>query len=164
MLLVCYLITISVTIHCNVISITISFTAYCHIISITFYYIIMYFLLKFLLYHVIRLSSLCYVIMYLHWCFLLQFKLCAIYQHSVSNNHPKTNISLFKIIDQDSKEVAREAIHIRVNNPALDHNMGKMYISEIFKQPSWSVWILQWVQPYGRLWLPTKSHSPYHSK
>ena len=38
----------------------------------------------------------------------------AIYQHSVSNNHPKANISYFKRIDQDSKQVAkkaREAIH-----------------------------------------------------
>ena len=51
-----------------------------------------------------------------------------IYQHSVSNNHPNSNISHFKIIDQDSKQVAmeaREAIHIRINNLALNHNMGK---------------------------------------
>ena len=50
------------------------------------------------------------------------------HQHSVSNNHPKANISHFKIINQDSKQVAREAreaIHIRINNPALNCNMGK---------------------------------------
>ena len=55
----------------------------------------------------------------------------AFYQHSVSSNHPKANISHFKIIDQDGKQVAREAteaIHIRINNPAINHNMGKMYI------------------------------------
>ena len=51
------------------------------------------------------------------------------------SNHCQANISHFKIIDQDSKQVAREAgeaIHIRVNNPAISHNTGKMYIPEIF--------------------------------
>ena len=49
----------------------------------------------------------------------------AIYQHSVSNNHPRANIFHFKILDQDSKQVAREAreaIHIRIDNhPQLKH-------------------------------------------
>ena len=58
----------------------------------------------------------------------------AIYQHSVSNNHPKANVSLFKIIDHDSKQVTREAIHIRVNNTGLNCNMGKMYSPEIFNK------------------------------
>ena len=43
----------------------------------------------------------------------------AIYKHCVTNNHPIANIS-FKIIDQDSKQdakEAREAMHIRINNP-----------------------------------------------
>ena len=65
----------------------------------------------------------------------------AIYQHSVSNHHPKANISHFKIIDQDSKQVAREAreaIHIRINNPDLNCNMGKMYIPEILNNLPWS--------------------------
>ena len=51
------------------------------------------------------------------------------------NNHPKAKISQFKIIEQDSKQVAREArkvIHIRTNNPTLNYNMGKIYIPEIF--------------------------------
>ena len=46
----------------------------------------------------------------------------AVYKHSISND-PEANISNFKIIDQDSKEFmgeARDAIHIRVNNPALN--------------------------------------------
>ena len=46
----------------------------------------------------------------------------------------KATISHFKIIDQDSKQVAREAreaILIRINNPALNCNMEKMYIPEI---------------------------------
>ena len=54
----------------------------------------------------------------------------AIYKHSISNNHPSANISHFKIIYQDKNQVAREdreAIHIRINNLALNHNTGKMY-------------------------------------
>ena len=43
----------------------------------------------------------------------------------VFNNNPKANISHFKIIDQDSKQVAREGIHIRINDPALNCNTGK---------------------------------------
>ena len=60
-----------------------------------------------------------------------------IYQHSSTHNHPKADISQFKIIDQDSKQVsreAREAIHIQRSNPALNHNLGKMYIPNIFNQ------------------------------
>ena len=48
-----------------------------------------------------------------------------------SSNNPWTNISHLKIIYQDNKQVAREAtevIYIRMNNPALRHNTGKMYI------------------------------------
>ena len=51
-----------------------------------------------------------------------------------------------KITDQDSKQVvgeAREAIHIRINNPVLNHNVGKMHMSEIFKPPPWNKQILQ---------------------
>ena len=61
-----------------------------------------------------------------------------VYQHSVSRSYPKANISHFKIIDKDSKQVAREAReanHIRINNPVLNCNTGKMYISKIFNNP-----------------------------
>ena len=54
-----------------------------------------------------------------------------IFQHSITNNHCKADICQFKIIDQDKKQVsreAREAIHIRRNNPALNCNRGKMNI------------------------------------
>ena len=47
----------------------------------------------------------------------------AIYQHTVFNNHPKFIAFHFKIIDQDSRQVvrkAREAIHIKINNNALN--------------------------------------------
>ena len=46
----------------------------------------------------------------------------AIYQHNSTYNTHKADISHFKIIDQDSKQVsmeAREAIHIRGTNPAF---------------------------------------------
>ena len=55
----------------------------------------------------------------------------AIIQHNSTHNHSKVDITQFKIIDQDRKQVsreAREAIHTRRNNPALNHNIGKMNI------------------------------------
>ena len=58
----------------------------------------------------------------------------ATFQHCQTHNHPKANISQFKIIDQDRKQVSREAIHIRRNNPALNHNIGKLNIPKIFNQ------------------------------
>ena len=60
-----------------------------------------------------------------------------IFQHSTTCNHPKADISQFKILDQDRKQVsreAREAIHIRRNNPALNHYIGKMSIPKICNQ------------------------------
>ena len=57
-----------------------------------------------------------------------------IFQHSTTCNHPKADISQFKILDQDRKQVSREAIHIRRNNPALNCNIGKMNIPKIFNQ------------------------------
>ena len=50
-------------------------------------------------------------------------------------NHPSADISYPRVIDQDCKQVVREvlqAIHIRINNLALNHNTGKMHIPEIF--------------------------------
>ena len=61
----------------------------------------------------------------------------AIFQHSITHNHPKADISQFTIIDQDRKQVSRhtrEAIHIRKDNPAFNHNIGKMNIPKIFNQ------------------------------
>ena len=61
----------------------------------------------------------------------------AIYQHRSTYNHPKADISHFKITDQDSKQVSREArkaIQIRRTNPVLNYNIGKMYIPNIFNQ------------------------------
>ena len=37
------------------------------------------------------------------------------------------------MIDQGSKQVATEAIHIGINNPALNSSAGKMNISQIIK-------------------------------
>ena len=55
-----------------------------------------------------------------------------IFQHCTTQNHTKANTSQFKITDQDRKQVSREAIHTRGNNPALNHNIGKLYIPKIF--------------------------------
>ena len=60
-----------------------------------------------------------------------------IFQHSSTHNHHKADISQFKIIDQDRKEVSREAkeaIHIRRNNLVFNPNIGKMNIPKIFNQ------------------------------
>ena len=60
-----------------------------------------------------------------------------IFQHSITHNHPKADISQFTIIDQDRKQVSREtreAIHIRKNNRALNCNIGKINIPKIFNQ------------------------------
>ena len=59
----------------------------------------------------------------------------AFYKHSISNNHPQANTSNFKMIDQDSKQVTREArevIYIKISNATLNYNTGKMYMPEIF--------------------------------
>ena len=73
------------------------------------------------------------------WCLENRIKECSshvttvICQQCVKN--PKANISYFKITDQDGKQVVRkvrEAIHIRINNPAINYNIGKMNIPEIF--------------------------------
>ena len=56
----------------------------------------------------------------------------AVYICSECNNHPHVNISNFKLIDQDRKQFAREAIHIWIINMALSCNTGKLYILEIF--------------------------------
>ena len=56
-------------------------------------------------------------------------------QHSSAQNYPKADIFQFKIIDQDSNQLsrdAREAINIRRTNPVFNHNIGKMYIPNIF--------------------------------
>ena len=56
-----------------------------------------------------------------------------IFQHSITHNHPKADISQFTIIDQDRMQLSREAREvIRRNNPVLNYNIGKMNIPKIF--------------------------------
>ena len=53
----------------------------------------------------------------------------ATFRHCTTYNCPKADISRFKIIDQDRKQVskeARKAIHTRRNDPALNHNIPVM--------------------------------------
>ena len=49
-----------------------------------------------------------------------------IYIQSESKNYHYAKISHFKVVDQDSKQVTKEVIHIRINNLAFMHNTGKM--------------------------------------
>ena len=56
-----------------------------------------------------------------------------VYILSISNNHPRAKIS--KLMNHGSKQVAREArgvMHIRINDPALNCNRGRIYITKIF--------------------------------
>ena len=58
----------------------------------------------------------------------------AIFHHNSTHNHSKVDISQFTIIDQNRKQVSREAMHIRWNKPALNCNIDKMNIPRIFNQ------------------------------
>ena len=58
----------------------------------------------------------------------------SISQHCTVLKNLKASIFKFKVIDQDRKQVSREAIHMRRNNPALNQNIGKLNIPKIFNQ------------------------------
>ena len=61
----------------------------------------------------------------------------ATYVDCECNNHPQADISHFRITQEDSKQVvreAREAIYIRINNPAFNHIAIKMCIQKIFSR------------------------------
>ena len=61
-----------------------------------------------------------------------------VYIHGESNYHPCANITHFKEIDQDNKQIAmeaKEAIHIEINSSALSHDTRKIYFPEIFNSP-----------------------------
>ena len=58
----------------------------------------------------------------------------AIHHHSNQTGHP-TNQSNFQIIGREGHNLARnikESIYIRVNNPTLNHNIGKFNLSHIW--------------------------------
>ena len=55
----------------------------------------------------------------------------AMYQHFYTKAHPLPNVDQFKVIDQEKPQIARkakEAIHIRKEDPELNRNVGKMLI------------------------------------
>ena len=59
----------------------------------------------------------------------------AIHLHSQTTGHPRAKLEDFKIIDQASHQVAREAresLHIRKDNPPLNKNIGKMTVPVVF--------------------------------
>ena len=58
----------------------------------------------------------------------------AIHHHSNQTGHP-TNQSNFQIIGREGHNLAgniKESIYIRVNNPTLNHNIGKFNLSHIW--------------------------------
>ena len=58
----------------------------------------------------------------------------AIHHHSNQTGHP-TNQNNFQIIGREGHNLARnikESIYIRVNNPTLNHNIGKFNLSHIW--------------------------------
>ena len=60
--------------------------------------------------------------------------LSAIHHHSNQTGHP-TNQSNFQVIGREGHNIARnikESIYIRVNNPTLNHNIGKFNLSHIW--------------------------------
>ena len=53
------------------------------------------------------------------------------YQHCYSKGHPFPSVDQFKVIDQETSQIAheaKEAIHIRKEDPELNRNVGKMVI------------------------------------
>ena len=86
---------------------------------------------------------------------------------SESKNFHCAKIFHFKVTDQDSKQVAREArkaIHIRINNLALNHNTGKMCIPEILISLLGADRPLDGSVQTAYLGLLTRSHTSYRSK
>ena len=57
------------------------------------------------------------------------------HKHSISDIHSEANIFHFQDNRPRCKQVAREAIHIRINNPALQMLHRKIYIQEIISHP-----------------------------
>ena len=61
----------------------------------------------------------------------------AIYFHCKQLGHPLPKIEDFKIIDTDPGQIsreAREAIHIRMKDPPLNRNIGKMFVPNSFNK------------------------------
>ena len=59
----------------------------------------------------------------------------AIYQHCYTEGHPLPNIDQFKVIHQEKSQIAceaKEAIHVRKEDPELNRNVGKVVIPRVF--------------------------------
>ena len=60
----------------------------------------------------------------------------AIYQHSSTHNHPKADISHFKIIDQDSKQVSKETRDLSYTQLQYRQNVHSQHLQSILKSSS----------------------------
>ena len=61
----------------------------------------------------------------------------AIRNHHISTKHPKAELKDFSIIDRESNILhcsAKEALHIRIKDPSLNRNIGKVRIPTVFNK------------------------------
>ena len=61
----------------------------------------------------------------------------AIRNHHISTKHPKAELKDFTIIDRESNTLhhwAKEALHIRIKDPSLHRNIGKVWIPTVFNK------------------------------
>ena len=59
----------------------------------------------------------------------------AIRNHHMSTKHPKAELKDFTMIDRESNTLhhwAKEALHIRIKDPSLNRNIGKVRIPSVF--------------------------------
>ena len=58
--------------------------------------------------------------------------------HHISTKHPKAELKDFTILDRESNTLhcpAKEALHIRIMDPSLNRNIGKVRIPSVFNKP-----------------------------
>ena len=61
----------------------------------------------------------------------------AIRNHHISIKHPKAELKDFTIIDRESNTLhcpAKEVLHIRIKDPSLNRNIGKVRIPSVFNK------------------------------
>ena len=61
----------------------------------------------------------------------------AIRNHHISTKHPKAELKDFTMIDRESNTLhhqAKETLHIRIKDPSLNRNIGKVRIPSVFNK------------------------------
>ena len=74
--------------------------------------------------------------------------------HHISTKHPKAELKDFTIIDRESNTLhcqAKEVLHIRIKDPSLNINIGKVRIPSVFNK---------FLKPPRQLELPHSSIPP----